>query len=85
MMLAIFKTVIILGLAYGVFYIIMKKLHKKISTFSKKSQLSSKYDLEENISLDDLPLPDLPKGVYVLPKGMPDPSLRGRKESLLPI
>ncbi len=84
-MLAIFKTVLILGLAYGIFYVIMKKLHKKIGTFSKKSQLSSKYDLEENISLDDLPLPDLPKGVYVLPKGMADPSLRGKKESLLTI
>lgn len=82
-MLAIFKTTLILGLAYGVFYVIMKKLHKKIGTFSRKSPLASKYDLEENISLDDLPLPELPKGVYVLPKGIPDPSLRGKKESLL--
>jgi hypothetical protein len=82
-MLAILKTVIILGLAFGFFHIIMKKLHKKIGILSKKSEILDHNSIEGNWSLDDLPLPELPAGVYVLPKGMPDPSIKRKKESLL--
>jgi hypothetical protein len=82
-MLAILKTAIILGLSYGLFHVIMKKLHKKLPIFARKNLFFGKSEIGENWSLDDLPLPELPEGVYTLPKGVPDPSLRRKREPLL--
>lgn len=88
-MLAIFKTIFILGACYIIFRFIMKNIAQKSTYFAKKTLPFSAKGLKTNeVNLlldDDFPTLDLPKGVYVLPPNVADPSLKKRNTKILEV
>lgn len=88
-MLAIFKTILILGACYIIFRFIIKKIAQNSTYLSEKTLPFSTKGLknkEVNILLDDdFPALDLPRGVYVLPPNVADPSLKRKSTKVLEI
>ncbi len=89
MILAIFKTIFILGACYIIFRFITKNIARKSTYLSKKVlPFSAKGLKNEEVSFlldEDFPTLDLPKGVYVLPPNSADPSLGKRKTKVLEV
>jgi hypothetical protein len=89
MILAIFKTTLILVACYIIFRFISKKIAQKSTYLAQKSlSFSTKGLKNEEISFlldEDFPTLDLPKGVYVLPPNAADPSLRKKGAKVLEV
>ena len=82
-MIHIVLKVLLVMLVYGIiFYFIIKKRKLNFFSSNRNDKDNNNNDDGGEMKPDDFPTLDLPPGVYILPPGAPDPSLRKPNEKV---